>query len=26
VRPFRFVNDHADGADVQTWNEIVASK
>jgi hypothetical protein len=24
VRPFRFVNDHADGADLQTWNETVA--
>ena len=23
VRPFRFVNDHADGADAQTWNETV---
>lgn len=26
VRPFRFVNDHPDGADLQTWNEIVATK
>ncbi len=26
VRPFRFVNDHADGADLQTWNETVALK
>jgi len=24
VRPFAYVNDHADGADVQTWDEIVA--
>ena len=26
VRPFRFVNDHVDGADLQTWNETVALK
>ena len=26
VRPFRFVNDHSDGADVQTWNETVGLK
>jgi hypothetical protein len=26
VRPFHFVNDHADGADVQTWTETVTSK
>jgi hypothetical protein len=26
VRPFRFVNDHADGADLQTWDETVAPK
>ena len=24
VRPFKYVNDHSDGADVQTWNEVVA--
>ncbi len=24
VRPFKFINDHADGADVQTWDETVA--
>lgn len=23
VRPFDFVNDHPDGADVQTWNETI---
>jgi hypothetical protein len=25
VRPFSFINDHADGADVQTWDETVNS-
>ncbi len=24
VRPFKYVNDHSDGADVQTWDEVVA--
>jgi hypothetical protein len=24
VRPFNYVNDHPDGADVQTWDEKVA--
>jgi len=23
VRPFKYVNDHSDGADVQTWDEVV---
>ena len=23
VRPFDYVNDHADGADVQVWDEVV---
>lgn len=23
VRPFHYVNDHADGADVQTWDETI---
>lgn len=23
VRPFNYVNDHPDGADVQTWDEII---
>ena len=23
VRPFKYVNDHPDGADVQTWDETV---
>ena len=26
VRPFKYVNDHPDGADVQTWDEIVSAK
>ena len=26
IRPFNYVNDHPDGADVQTWDEIVAPK
>jgi hypothetical protein len=25
VRPFNYVNDHPDGADVQTWDENVAA-
>ncbi len=25
VRPFKYVNDHSDGADVQTWDEVVSS-
>lgn len=25
VRPFTYVNDHADGADVQTWDETVGA-
>ena len=24
VRPFKYINDHADGADVQTWDETVS--
>jgi hypothetical protein len=26
VRPFDFVNDHPDGADVQTWDETITPK
>ena len=26
VRPYRFVNDHGDGAELQTWNETVGPK
>ena len=25
VRPFNYVNDHPDGADVQTWDENIAA-
>lgn len=25
VQPFNYVNDHADGADVQTWDETVSA-
>jgi len=25
VRPFTYVNDHSDGADVQTWDETVSA-
>ena len=26
VRPFDFVNDHPDGADVQAWDETITAK
>ena len=26
VRPFDYVNDHPNGADLQTWDEIVTPK